>query len=78
MQRNTANRSLATKCWTLVISIMLFLTACGGGGSSPSPGYPSTPQATPTKSGYSLLDQHSSAQTRWQHQQLLHLTRGAR
>jgi hypothetical protein len=53
MQKYTSKQSLQTRFCLLVLSLTLFLAACGNSYSSPSsPG--GTPQATPTKGGYSM------------------------
>ncbi len=73
MQRNTSKQKLYTKFCLLVVGTTLFLAACGNGSGSPaSPS--STPQATPTKSGYSII-YRGSGQTIWQ-QHHLHLGPG--
>ena len=56
MQRNAFKPTLAAKFCLLVLVALLFLTACGNGYNSPgSPPNNGTPQATPTKGGYSLI-----------------------
>ncbi|GAC1350876.1 MAG: hypothetical protein NVSMB27_37640 [Ktedonobacteraceae bacterium] len=53
MQKNTSKQSLQARICLLVLSLTLFLAACDSGYGSPSsPG--GTPQATPTKGGYSM------------------------
>ena len=51
MPRNTSKHLLAAKFCLLVLGALLFLAACGNGGYN-SPG---SPQATPTKGGYSII-----------------------
>lgn len=53
MHRNTLKQGLQTMFCLLVLTLMLFLAACGSGGSS----NPSSPGGTPTptKSGYSVI-----------------------
>lgn len=50
MKRKTFKHALATACCLLMFVALLLLAACGG---SSSPG--GSPQATPTKGGYSLI-----------------------
>jgi hypothetical protein len=50
MQSNKSKHILAAKFCLLVLVAMLLLVACGNGYSSPG-----SPQATPTKSGYSII-----------------------
>ena len=50
MQRNTSKHTLAAKFCLLVLGALLFLAGCGNGYNSPS-----SPQATPTKGGYSII-----------------------
>lgn len=74
MQRNISKQglhSLHTMFCLLVLTLMLFLAACGGGSGSPS-----SPSGTPapTKSGYSVI-YHRSGQT-IQQQYHLHLGPG--
>jgi|GEM_PF-2961242 hypothetical protein len=73
MQRNTSKQGLRTMFCLLVLTLTLFLAACGGGSGSPS-SPSSTPQATPTKSGYSVI-YHRSGQT-IQQQYHLHIGPG--
>jgi hypothetical protein len=73
MQRNISKQSLHARFCLLVLSITLFLAACGNGS-----GYPSTPsgtpQATPTKGGYSFIYHGREHTTRQQYH--LHLGPG--
>jgi hypothetical protein len=56
MQSNAFKPTLAAKFCLLVLVALLFLAACGNGYNSPgSPPNNGTPQATPTKGGYSLI-----------------------
>ena len=50
MQRNTSKHMLAAKFCLLVLGALLFLAGCGNGYNSPG-----SPQATPTKGGYSII-----------------------
>ncbi len=50
MQRNTSKHMLAAKFCLLVLGALLFLAACGNGYNNPG-----SPQATPTKGGYSIV-----------------------
>jgi len=71
MQRK--KQGLHARFCLLVFSITLFLAACGNGSGSPST--PSgTPQATPTKSGYSFIYYGREHTTRQQYH--LHLSPG--
>ena len=54
MQKKTCAHPLAAKWCLLMLSIPLIFSACGGS-SSPSSQPNSPQQATPTKSGYSLI-----------------------
>ena len=54
MQRKTLTRRLAARFCLLMLSILLLLSGCGSysnPGSQPN----GTPQATPTKGGYSII-----------------------
>ncbi len=54
MQRKTLTRRLAARLCLLMLSILLLLSGCGSysnPGSQPN----GTPQATPTKGGYSII-----------------------
>jgi hypothetical protein len=52
MRRNTTKYILAVKFCLLVLGALLLLAACGNGYSSPG-----SPQATPTRGGYSVIYQ---------------------
>jgi hypothetical protein len=55
MQRSISKHMLAATFCLLMLCALLFLAGCGNGYNSPgSPPY-GTPQATPTKGGYSLI-----------------------
>jgi hypothetical protein len=55
MLRSISKHLLAATFCLLLLGTLLFLAGCGNGYNSPgSPPY-STPQATPTKGGYSLI-----------------------
>jgi len=55
MQRNTSKHTLAAKFCLLVLAALLFLAGCGNGYNSPGSQPNGTPQATPTKGGYSII-----------------------
>jgi hypothetical protein len=50
MQRSIFKRTLAATFCLLVLGTLLFLAGCGNGYNSPG-----SPQATPTKGGYSII-----------------------
>ena len=50
MQRKTARQTMAAKFCLLLLAALLFLAGCGG---YSAPG--GSPQATPTKGGYSII-----------------------
>jgi hypothetical protein len=50
MQRIISKHTLAAKFCLLLLGASLFLAACGNGYNSPG-----SPQATPTKGGYSII-----------------------
>ena len=54
MQRKTVRQMLSAKMCLLMLGMLLFLAGCGGY-SSPSSQPSGTPQATPTKGGYSII-----------------------
>ncbi len=54
MQKNQFSQTLLATMCLLLLSMLLLLSACGGS-SYPSSPPNGTPQATPTKSGYSLI-----------------------
>jgi hypothetical protein len=55
MQGTTLKQRLVATYCLLMLSLILLLTACGGGYSSPGSQPNGTPQATPTKGGYSII-----------------------
>jgi len=55
MQRKTSKHMLAAKFCLLVLGALLFLAGCGNGYNNPGSSPSGTPQATPTKGGYSII-----------------------
>lgn len=54
MQRKTLRQMLSAKICLLMLGMLLFLAGCGNY-SSPGSQPSGTPQATPTKGGYSII-----------------------
>lgn len=54
MRRKSVRQMISAKMCLLMLGMLLFLAGCGGY-SSPSSQPGGTPQATPTKGGYSLI-----------------------